>query len=161
VAFELHPLTDADTGVAEGVLDEALGGRRQVRLGEVIDVLALPGVAAWMSGRLVGVATWAPGDPVELAGLAVAADCRHRGIGAALVEAVVAAAWRSAASSVWLVTTNDNLGALGLYQRLGFRIVRVVPGGADEARRLKPEIPLVGDHGIRVHDELVLECSRV
>jgi hypothetical protein len=27
----------------------------------------------------------------------------------------------------------------------------------DEARRLKPSIPLVGDHGIPVHDELELE----
>jgi GNAT superfamily N-acetyltransferase len=59
--------------------------------------------------------------------------------------------------SVWLVTTNDNLHALGFYQRRGYRIVRVDPGAVDRARAMKPAIPLLGNDEIPIHDELVLE----
>ena len=35
--------------------------------------------------------------------------------------------------------------------------MRVHLGGVDEARRLKPTIPLVGEGGIELHDEWELE----
>ena len=61
-----------------------------------------------------------------------------------------------ASSGKWLITTNDNLSAIGLYQRHGFRLAELHVGGVDRSREtLKPEIPLVGDHGIEIHDELV------
>ena len=56
-----------------------------------------------------------------------------------------------------MTTTNDNLRAVQFYQRLGFRIVRVNVGAVDEARKIKPQIPEVGQTGIPIHDELVLE----
>jgi hypothetical protein len=37
------------------------------------------------------------------------------------------------------------------------RLVAVHRGGVDEARRLKPSIPLIGEHGIPIHDELEFE----
>ncbi|MFD0788518.1 GNAT family N-acetyltransferase, partial [Micromonospora azadirachtae] len=58
---------------------------------------------------------------------------------------------------LWLITTNDNLRALRFYQRRGLRLVGVDPGAVDRARRLKPEIPLLGEDGIPLHDELILE----
>jgi crotonobetainyl-CoA:carnitine CoA-transferase CaiB-like acyl-CoA transferase len=142
-AFEVRPLRDEDRAPAERLIDAVIGGRRQARLGEVHDVLAHGGVGAWVDGELAGVATQA-GD--ELAALAVAVAHRGRGIGGALVDATTAS---------WLVTTNDNLDAIRLYQRHGFRLAEVHPGGVDRARALKPSIPLVGEHGIELHDELV------
>jgi acetolactate synthase regulatory subunit len=58
-----------------------------------------------------------------------------------------------------LPTTNDNTDVLRFYQRRGFRIVAVCPGTADQARVVKPQIPLVGQHGIEIYDELELELS--
>jgi ribosomal protein S18 acetylase RimI-like enzyme len=55
-----------------------------------------------------------------------------------------------------LTTTNDNVDALRFYQRRGFRLAALRPGAVDEARRIKPEIPQVGEHGIPLHDELDL-----
>ena len=66
------------------------------------------------------------------------------------------AARHAGADELWLVTTNDNLDALRLYQRHGFRLAEVRPAAVDEARRQKPQIPLVGDYGIPLRDELVL-----
>jgi ribosomal protein S18 acetylase RimI-like enzyme len=110
-------------------------------------------VVACEAGSIIGIATWTTEDPAELACLAVALDHRQQGIGGALVEAVVSAV---TTDSIWLLTTNDNLDALRLYQRHGFRIERVVVGGVEEARHLKPGIPITGDDGIPILDELIL-----
>lgn len=39
------------------------------------------------------------------------------------------------------------------------RLVAVHQGAVDAARRLKPAIPLIGKHGIPIHDELELELE--
>ena len=57
---------------------------------------------------------------------------------------------------LWLVTTNDNLDALRLYQRRGFELAELHRGGVDRSRALKPGIPLLGEYGIPLRDELVL-----
>jgi hypothetical protein len=42
--------------------------------------------------------------------------------------------------------------------RIRFRLARLNAGAVDEARaRLKPELPAVGEYGIPIRDELVLE----
>jgi ribosomal protein S18 acetylase RimI-like enzyme len=149
----LRPLLETDIPEAERLLDNTIAGRWQARLGELVDVLDLPGVVACEAGSIIGIATWTTEDPAELACLAVALDHRQQGIGGALVEAVVSAV---TTDSIWLLTTNDNLDALRLYQRHGFRIERVVVGGVEEARHLKPGIPITGDDGIPILDELIL-----
>ncbi|NJN19453.1 MAG: GNAT family N-acetyltransferase, partial [Oscillochloris sp.] len=45
---------------------------------------------------------------------------------------------------VWLTTTNDNLRGLRFYQRVGFRMILINIGAVDEARKIKPQIPKVG-----------------
>ena len=105
-------------------------------------MLALPGLARWVGEELVGIATLGLPDAerMELAVVAVASGHRGQGHGAALVEAAAASAARSGASEMWLVTTNDNLDALRLYQRHGFRLSELHAGALDEARKAKPEI---------------------
>jgi ribosomal protein S18 acetylase RimI-like enzyme len=80
-----------------------------------------------------------------------------RGIGTALVEAVIADARRHACGRLVVTTTNDNLHALGFYQKRGFGIALVRRGAVDESRLLKPSIPLIGEGGIPLHDEIALE----
>ena len=71
-------------------------------------------------------------------------------------------AWPTCAAGcrrLWLITTNDNLAALRFYQRRGFELVAVHRRAVAAARRLKPEIPLVGAHGIPIRDEIELEMA--
>ncbi|HEY1774611.1 MAG TPA: hypothetical protein VGG41_00500, partial [Solirubrobacteraceae bacterium] len=56
-----------------------------------------------------------------------------------------------------LVTTNDNVTAQRFYENRGLRFVALQAGAVDEARKLKPEIPLVGEGGVEIHDELEYE----
>ena len=57
---DIRRLSPGDLSAAEGSGCRA-GGRHQARLGEVIDVLAFDGDAAWDGDRLVGIATCAHG----------------------------------------------------------------------------------------------------
>jgi ribosomal protein S18 acetylase RimI-like enzyme len=130
------------------------GGRLQVRLGSVVDPLACPGLVAERDGEPVGIVTYdADGDDVEVVYIEVTA--KHQGVGTRLLDAMEAS---TEGQRLWLVTTNDNLDALRFYQRRGFRIAQVRPGASDEARRtLKPSMSEVGNFGIPIRDEIVLE----
>ncbi len=81
----------------------------------------------------------------------------RQGIGSRLLECVEQKALERGCKRLWLVTTNDNLHALGFYQRRGFQIVNVIPNAVDRARKLKPSIPLKAENGIPIRDELTLE----
>jgi ribosomal protein S18 acetylase RimI-like enzyme len=153
----IRELTPTDEAKVERVLDAELGGRDQARLGEVTDVLALPGFCASLGARIIGVGTYAlQAGRAELAAIAVSREHRLVGIGSALIEAVAAAVAAQGARELWLVTTNDNVDALRLYQRRGFHLARLHPGAMERARALKPTIPPSGPYGIPKRDELIL-----
>jgi ribosomal protein S18 acetylase RimI-like enzyme len=157
---DVRRLEPTDLQAATDLLDRELGGRNQARLGTLHDVLALPGVGAWDGQQLVGLATFdIQDDSAELAAIAVSADHRLRSIGTRLIDAVVAAARSAGAREAWLVTTNDNIDALRLYQRRGFQLSELHPGAVDAARALKPTIPRDGSYGIPLRDELVLTMT--
>jgi len=79
------------------------------------------------------------------------------GIGSALIEAIKRKAEAKGCKRLWLITTNDNLSALGFYQKRGFQIIAIRPNAVDEARKLKPQISLKAANGIPIRDELELE----
>jgi Acetyltransferase (GNAT) family len=78
-----------------------------------------------------------------------------QGIGRALLDAVRDAAIDSGCRRLWLITTNNNLRALRLYQRWGMDIVAFHRNAVSDARRrLKPSIPERDADGIPF-------CSRI
>jgi GNAT superfamily N-acetyltransferase len=81
----------------------------------------------------------------------------NQGIGTALIATVLDHARRQHCSRVWLVTTNDNMHALRFYQKRGFELVAIHRGAIHTARILKPSIPLIGQGGIPIRDEIELE----
>lgn len=107
------------------------------------------------TGALVGALTY---HIAHAALEIVTIDARppRNGAGTALLVAAADLARRQGLARLWLVTTNDNLDALRFYQRRGLRLVAVRPGAVDQARALKPGIPLVGAYGIPIRDELEL-----
>ena len=68
-----------------------------------------------------------------------------KGIGTALINEVLQEAKEKNCRRVFLITTNDNLHALGFYQRRGFELVAIHRGAVNESRKIKPSIPLIGD----------------
>jgi ribosomal protein S18 acetylase RimI-like enzyme len=87
----------------------------------------------------------------------VTAEARGQGAGRMLIDAAVDSLRQLGVRRAWLVTTNDNLAALALYQKAGWRLSALRPGAIDELRRsIKPSISVVGEHGIPLRDELEL-----
>jgi GNAT superfamily N-acetyltransferase len=157
--FRVRPREAADEPAVGAFLDRwhsAVVARRGV-VERPLDHPAL--VAEDEAGRLLGVLTYVNhGDSCEV--LTLHADERLRGVGTALLAAVRAIAVEAGCRRLWLITTNDNMDALRFYQRRGFRLAVLRAGAVDDSRAgLKPEIPVVGNHGIPIRDEIELEAE--
>jgi ribosomal protein S18 acetylase RimI-like enzyme len=111
--------------------------------------------------KLLGLVTFRiDGPSAEIITLNVLEDSRS-GHGTSLLKSAEAAARRLGATRAFLFTSNDNLRAVGFYQKRGFRLVRVHLDAVTASRRVKPSIPTVGEGGIPLLDswELCKELS--
>ena len=81
----------------------------------------------------------------------------HRGTGTSLLNAATGEARDRGLERIMLITTNDNLPALRFYQKRGFDLVRIHRNMLEQARKIKPEIPLIGMDGIPLKHEIELE----
>ena len=80
-----------------------------------------------------------------------------QGIGTMLLRKVIQEARTRNCRRVFLITTNDNLYALGFYQRRDFELVAVHRGAVNKARKIKPGISVIGENHIPLRDEIELE----
>ena len=157
MGITVRPFGEGDQRWADELISAHQGSSRTVRFGELIDPLELPGLVAERDGQRLGLLTYiADGDGFEV--LSLHSQVEGAGAGSALLEAAAALARRQGCRRLWLVTTNDNLHALGFYQRRGLRLCAVHVGALDRDRALKPEIAAVNpDNRIPLHDLLELE----
>lgn len=118
----------------------------------------LPGFVALYQSEKVGLVTY---NIVDIGCEIVTINSIHpsSGVGTALIEAVRDIAIKSGCKRLWLITTNDNMNALRFYQKRGFILVAVHRNALEQSRKLKPEIPLIGEHGIPLSDEIELEMT--
>jgi GNAT superfamily N-acetyltransferase len=153
----IRPIREDERAELARVVGANWGSSIVASRGVAHDVGDLPCLVAVDGERWLGAAVYrVEGDECEL--VLLEAFEKVRGVGTALLAATAAIARRSSCRRLWLMTTNDNLDALRFYQRRGMRLVHVWPEATTEARqKLKPEIPLVGDYGIPLRDELELE----
>ena len=114
----------------------------------------LPAYVACGEEEAVGVVCYVrEGDAFNLVMLNVLPEWQGRGAARGLIAAVIEEAQAEGADRIIVATTNDDLPVLGLYQRLGFTITRVLVG------------KLVEHHGgiemgfdaIPIRDEIQLE----
>jgi len=81
----------------------------------------------------------------------------HLGLGTNLVHKVIEKANKKGCRRVWLITTNDNTHAIRFYQKRGFTWKAFHKNAIIESRKLKPEIPELGNDGIPVLHEIEFE----
>jgi len=156
--------TSADRDWIAPFMAKEWGGTAMVTRGRVHRTEDLPALVAEHDGAPVGLLHYCPGEGAgegagERACEIVSLDAMQRGsgVGSALLDALIERLAASGRVRLWVITTNDNLDALRFYQRRGFSLAAVHRGAVDEARRLKPSIPHVGNHGIPIRDEVELE----
>ncbi|HWR22695.1 MAG TPA: GNAT family N-acetyltransferase [Feifaniaceae bacterium] len=79
------------------------------------------------------------------------------GVGTALLSAAADYAKTQGCSRLWLITTNDNTRAIRFYQRRGFVMTALHLNAIEDARRMKPQIPLTGLDDIPILHEIEFE----
>ena len=154
----VRPIRAGDRAWLADALRSEWGSLAVVSRGRLTeDASRLPGLMAERDGRPAGYALLRiegeAGEVVVLHSLV-----RRAGVGRALLDEARAEAARAGCSRLWLITTNDNLEAIRFYQRCGWDWAGFHRDALTESRRLKPEIPETGAHGIPLRHELVFEA---
>ncbi len=158
MSFVIRPAVAADRPFLRAFMREHWGDEAMIDRERILYPAENPAFIAEDGGEVAGVVTYeARNGECEITSLNSLR--REQGIGGVLMEAVIAEARAQNCRRVWLLTTNDNLAGLKFYQKRGFRLVALYPGAVDAARTLKPEIPLTGESGIPIRDELELELT--
>lgn len=153
----ISPITEQDTASVEAVWRSEWGAGFVVTRGRVVEPQQVQGYrAVGMDGRLAGLITYQiTGTECEV--ITLDTIVRFAGVGSALMAEVERAARAAGCRRQWLITTNDNLDAMRFYQRRGYAIATVHANAIESSRRLKPSIPLSGNFGIPIRDEIEFE----
>jgi len=124
--------------------------------GKTTDVTTLPGFISFSSDSINGVITYYISD-LECEIITLNSFEENKGIGTLLLHEVVSVAKQYGCHRLWLVTTNDNINAIRFYQKKRFNLVALHVDAIDEARIVKPCIPLIGMDKIPIKHELEFE----
>lgn len=81
------------------------------------------------------------------------------GVGTQLIEYAAENTKTNGILQMMVVTTNDNITALHIYQQLGFEIREWRKGAVEKSREIKPKTPLIGNYHIPIRDEIELEMT--
>ncbi|MEB6242775.1 GNAT family N-acetyltransferase [Staphylococcus gallinarum] len=119
------------------------------------ELIELPGIIAYENGKILGLLSYKKFNYyIEI--ISLHSNIENIGIGSNLLTKIEEIAINLGIKRIKVITTNENLRALYFYQKKGYRITEILPNAVDKARTLKPTIPLVGENGIEIKDEIVL-----
>ena len=156
MSFSIKSVTDRDRDwvlrIARGWGADFIVSRgRKIYPAEIEGYLAVD-----ESGERIALVTFeCLGDQCEV--VTLDAFVKFQGIGTALLERVHQDVVQRDCRRLWLITTNDNLDAIRFYQRRGWTIAAVHVNALAESRKMKASIPLVGNFGIPLRDEIEFE----
>jgi GNAT superfamily N-acetyltransferase len=154
--FTIRPISKTDKPWIDQTLIDRWGSTKIVTRGVLHAANELPGFIAAAGNKLVGLITYRlTDDACEVVSLD--SLMKDQGIGSALLRTVEQAAKEIGCNRIWLITTNDNINALRFYQRRGYLLVAVHRNAIEISRQFKPQIPLIGNEGIPVRDEIEFE----
>jgi ribosomal protein S18 acetylase RimI-like enzyme len=153
MTIEVQPVRDDDREWIRKLIRDRWEDDTVVANGTVYHPAELDGFVARQGEEVVGLATYRI-DQGACEIVTIDALVEGRGIGGSLIEAVHERAHRAGCARLWVITTNDNERAQAFYDKVGFRVAAVREGAANESRKLKPSIPLVGRSGIAITDEI-------
>jgi len=152
----VRPVTKNDKAWIESVLKKWWGSTSIVTRSRLFNATALPGFLAILKKTRVGLVIYTiTGKECKIVTLNSLRS--GKGIVTRLVNEVKRVAIEAHCTRLWGITTNDNMHALLFYQKKGFVLMAVHRNALEQARRLKKEIPLIGQNGILLRDEIELE----
>lgn len=104
------------------------------------DPSSFDGVVAEIDSSPAGAVTYRTDDAGGWEVVTVNATVPRAGAGTAMMSAVKDAAASAGAARLWLITTDENHGALAFYERLRMRRARTLPDFVEVVARHKPAV---------------------
>jgi ribosomal protein S18 acetylase RimI-like enzyme len=127
-----------------------------LREGELFDLQDEKGFMAYDKDIVIGLITYRiTGHICEI--LSLNSNIEKHGLGTSLIENVREYAKLNKCDLLRVITTNDNLRAIGFFQKRGFHLVKLYVNAMDYVRKIKPDVPLKGENDIPLNDELEFE----
>ncbi len=155
--IHFRPKRDADIPWISRVASSLWGSTQIISKDHVYDILSLPNFIEVRGDKPVGFVMYAKVDTAyEI--VALYSEFERQGIGTSLLDQVKNKAKLDGRTSVWLLTTNDNMAALRFYQKRGFVITGIRINVMKEQRKRKP-VPQLGNDGIPIRDEIELAIN--
>ena len=158
--LEIRHTTASDQGWIQALLAAHWGSCLVISRGRAYHADKLPGLIATDGDERLGLLTYSiNGAECEIVTFNSVKE--NRGVGTTLLKAAETVVRSAGCSRLFLITTNDNTNALHFYQRQGFVLVALHRNAIERSRRLKPEIPAVGNYDIPIRDEIELELQLI
>lgn len=159
IEFSIRQIDQPLRSAVQPLIDDAWAGPWIAVNGKLWDTRVLPGFAALdEDGNLIGYILYAFHNGVcEIMVL----ESLHEGIGVGtrLIGRVKGIAKTHGIKKVVVMTTNDNIQAIRFYQKRGFTLRELRPNMLETSRKIKPAIPLMGNEGIPIRDEIEFEIE--
>ena len=152
-----HKKIDGDNDCVKAIVSEQWGSPKILSKDKMYEAITLPGFIAERDNKPVGLILYATEEGgCEI--VAIYSAVEKQGIGTKLIELVKEVAKEKKCNRLWLQTTNDNTSALRFYQKRGFTMAAFRANAIEAQRKIKP-IPLTGNDGIPIRDEIELEMK--
>ncbi|WP_207550827.1 GNAT family N-acetyltransferase [Paramaledivibacter caminithermalis] len=137
-------------------IKENWGSGIMVVKGRVYNMELLSGYIVIEDNKIIGLVTYNM-ENKECEIVSLDSLYENKGLGTKLVEEVIKIAKKEGCNRVWLITTNDNIRAIRFYQKRGFNMKALYTNSVNEARKIKPEIPMIGYDDIPILHEIEFE----
>lgn len=151
--FVVAPLEDHDRSWLLSLVDEEWG-RPLVSTSGSYEPAELPGLVAHSDGRRLGALLYRD-DGLDREVVLLHSLLRRCGIGSLLLADAGRLASQAGLSRLWLITTDDNLGAVNFYLANGMHLSRRHPNFAATVAEMKPSVLT----GPSFEDALEFECD--
>ena len=156
--MNIQALTHEYREAVNKILEEEWSCPPCISRGRALDTTILPGFISLADNKINGVVTYnIERNECEIATLNSFDE--NKGVGTALINAVLAVAKEKGCKRLWLITTNDDINAIRFYQLKGFELVNVHLNAMDISRQMKPSIPLIGMDNIPLKHEFEFEIQ--
>lgn len=154
--FDIIKIRKKDSIQVKSFITESWGSPMSVSRGKIFNTAHLPGFMYKNGKEIIGLVTYNI-DKENCEIVTLNSQVNNRGLATKLINNVIEKAKISGCKRVWLITTNDNTNAIRFYQKRGFEWVGFYRNSMDDSRKLKPEIPQLGEDNIPIKHEIEFE----
>lgn len=138
--MEVRDLDDRDRPWLRDLVEAAWSLPVVTPIGTYDDPTAFDGLVAELDGRLAGAVTYRADNEGAWEIVTLNATVQRRGVATALMTAVRERASAAGAKRAWLITTDENAGAIAFYEAIGMRRTRRYENFVDVVREEKPDV---------------------